>query len=165
MEKWASGDFAAGDVASPESAIKECTDKPARLTKRALEAGCGGAFFPGIELSSIIRFPSLYSDAFRFNHDKIGPGDLTKYMACPWQADFYECRDAWWPAQRPINNYRRSVRGVVCFFEEEKKDNIEAVLFRRERWDRGLDQKPRPSYGWLLNRLLPEYPMGKAQIN
>jgi hypothetical protein len=34
------------------------------------------------------------------------PGDLTKRMAMPWQADFHDCAKGgqnvpWWPGQRP----------------------------------------------------------------
>ena len=39
------------------------------------------------------------------NHAGRSPGDVTKQMAVPWQADFLKCYDygsyAWWPAQRP----------------------------------------------------------------
>ncbi len=37
--------------------------------------------------------------------NSIEAGDITKQMAVPWQADFYDCSQegelAWWPAQRP----------------------------------------------------------------
>jgi len=26
---------------------------------------------------------------------------MTKRMAVPWQADFFECNEHWWPSQRP----------------------------------------------------------------
>jgi hypothetical protein len=150
MQAWGAGQFDSDDVAPAE-------DEPAGLTRHTLQAACGGAFFPGIEVTSIVRQPSLYSEAFRFDPRKMGAGDLTKYMACPWQADFYECRDAWWPAQRPDETITdEAFEELFASFEEERKTSVEAVLFRRERWDRGLDQKPRPSSAWLLDRLLPE---------
>ncbi len=47
--------------------------------------------------------------------DGLEPGDLTKYMAVPWQADFNECSSQqigeryvwWWPVQRPSFVYVR----------------------------------------------------------
>jgi len=124
------------------------------LDKAALSNCVGGAFSPGIEITWITRSPTIYqplpspfgpSDLFRINgnislvpsltkgssgdysNDTLEPGDLTKYMAQPWQADFNECslQDIsngavnkygkppnetsggnvtnywWWPAQRP----------------------------------------------------------------
>ena len=89
------------------------------LDRAALGSCAGGAFYPGIELGWIIREARLYSSpiSFRFQHpttpaDPLGiaagsdpgavyPGDLTKRMACPWQADFHDCAGKWWPAQRP----------------------------------------------------------------
>lgn len=94
----------------------------------------GAAFSPGIEMSWNCRFAAIYSEPFRLRHKgPIGkvrpspgesrsagmePGDATKYMAVPWQADFNECAGQdvehftekgshvnwvwWWPAQRPI---------------------------------------------------------------
>ena len=29
------------------------------------------------------------------------PGDLTIGNALPWQADYLDCTDTWWPVQRP----------------------------------------------------------------
>ncbi len=80
---------------------------------------------PGIELTWISRNRAIYSseDPFRINAappttgplnlgfapSAMEPGDLTRYMAIPWQADFNECSSQpigervlwWWPAQRP----------------------------------------------------------------
>jgi hypothetical protein len=47
------------------------------------------------------------------------PGDITRYMAVPWQADFNECSSQpivgrvlwWWPAQRPEFVYLLEPRG------------------------------------------------------
>jgi len=103
VHKWGKGDFDPNDSQPPHLNNMPPTlhEQPARLTRCALEATCGGAFFPGIEMTVIVRDPSLYTEAFRIDHGCVSAGDVTKYMACPWQADFYECRDSWWPAQRP----------------------------------------------------------------
>lgn len=77
----------------------------------------GGAFCPGGELSWIVNNIAIYAEPFRIKHasytagalsipkpiaDKDGsnapdlsaglePGDMTKYIGIPWQADFHEC--------------------------------------------------------------------------
>jgi hypothetical protein len=112
------------------------------LDRASLENCVGGAFCPGIEMTWICRNTTIYrplpaqpsmSDAFRIRHKNLGgggltlnngadndyssglePGDITKYMAQPWQADFNECSNQpvpgpngplywWWPVQRPYS--------------------------------------------------------------
>lgn len=111
------------------------------LDQASLENCVGGAFCPGIEMTWICRNTTIYmplpsnpslSDAFRIKHKNLGggltltngadnnysaglePGDIIKYMAQPWQADFNECSVQpvpgpngpshwWWPAQRPYS--------------------------------------------------------------
>jgi len=111
------------------------------LDQASLENCVGGAFCPGIEMTWICRNTTIYtplpaspalSDAFRIRHKKLDggltltngadndysaglePGDVIKYMAQPWQADFNECSTQpipgpngpsywWWPAQRPYS--------------------------------------------------------------
>lgn len=79
----------------------------------------GGAFCPGAEVGWIMLNPAIYSAPYRIRQaaytagglsipapiaikdgsqaDDIArgmePGDLTKYMGLPWQADFHECTD------------------------------------------------------------------------
>ena len=95
---------------------------PAGLDRTGLESCVGAAFYPGIEVSWLIRQPSIHAAAFRLNNANfdIGPlrfqaGFFSQQMALPWQADFYDCHkedhtpdDAaerliymWWTAQRP----------------------------------------------------------------
>jgi hypothetical protein len=78
---------------------------PDGLTRAALEACVGGAFYPGIEASWFLRDVYNYTEPFRLDHTGRVAGDVTKQMAVPWQADFRDCYEydgcAWWPAQRP----------------------------------------------------------------
>ena len=67
---------------------------------------------PGIEVTWSVQNPKVYQDAYRIadhlgkgGYQSVGldpsrdecegggcePGDLTKRMACPWQADFFQC--------------------------------------------------------------------------
>jgi hypothetical protein len=106
LERWADGDFVPGaDSARP--ALNEGEE----LDRAALERCVGGGFFPGIEAGLPLRATDIYSEPCRLtrgkftDHDgtarQLEAGLLTSRMACPWQADFVECRLEWWPAQRP----------------------------------------------------------------
>jgi hypothetical protein len=64
--------------------------------------------YPGIEISWSYLLHETYAKKadgqeipFRINPVLIRPGDLNAYLSCPWQSDFYLCRNHWWPACRP----------------------------------------------------------------
>src|SRR5262249_54291235 len=101
FQAWAANDFTNAAPSNDKAGDNGMLALVESLTRTPLEACAGGAFYPGIEMTSIAREAALYSAAFRLNHHSLKPGDVTKYMALPWQADFWECRDHWWPAQRP----------------------------------------------------------------
>jgi hypothetical protein len=85
------------------------------LDRGALASSLGGAFCPGGEATWIMRNPAIYSAAYRVHPGApqqgalsqppsvsgaataanlaagLEPGDITKYDAVPWQADFNEC--------------------------------------------------------------------------
>lgn len=150
------------DSEGPQPVELKLADEPAQLTESAMTACAGGAFFPGIEMTSVVRDPSLYVEPFRIDHKRVGPGDMTKFMACPWQADFYECRDAWWPAQRPDTVITDLTFEELFSSFEAERGKVEGLMFRRERWDRGLERKPRPSRDYLMGLLLPDPADGDA---
>jgi L-lysine epsilon oxidase-like protein len=109
MQLWSQGQFQISDPAAVPELL------PDALTRVALQACAGGAFFPGIEAGRIMRDPTRYvaHEAFRLSHAGVAPGEITARNAVPWQADFHLCRwesDSspgnpkllgWWPAQRP----------------------------------------------------------------
>jgi hypothetical protein len=125
LKAWAEGrfkeDWAFGNVRfAPIPALGPIT--PHGLDCAALENCVGGPFYPGIEVSWLIRQPEIYAGAFRLKAPPfdLGPirfqaGFFSQQMALPWQADFYDCHkedhttnDAqerviymWWTAQRP----------------------------------------------------------------
>jgi hypothetical protein len=71
-------------------------DRPAALDKATLLPCVGGPFFPGIEMTYIAADKSLYAGPFRLD-PALPPGAITRWMAVPWQADFYQCAQHWWP--------------------------------------------------------------------
>lgn len=117
LQQWAEGWFVDAD--------EQGGDPGLALTRAVLENCVGGAFSPGIEMSWISRNAAIYQDddPLRINADmpasgplrldfdpaRMQPGDVSRYMAIPWQADFNECSSQpigprvlwWWPAQRP----------------------------------------------------------------
>ena len=117
LQQWAAGHFEPGGASSMH---------PGEALSRAVLENCvGGPLSPGIETTWIVRDPSIYSEPFRIRvklplpsplslgfdpASGLEPGDLTRYMAVPWQADFNDCSTEnvrgrimwWWPAQRPI---------------------------------------------------------------
>ena len=102
MKKWKDGNFV-NDWSGPPAASRFIT--PAGLDRAGLDSCVGGAFYPGIEASWLLRDTYTYSEPFRLDPTSLKPGDVTKQMAVPWQADFTDCAQdgdlAWWPAQRP----------------------------------------------------------------
>ena len=115
-EDWTFGDVRFAPVPAPGPIT------PHGLDCAASENCVGGPFYPGIEVSWLIRQPDLYAGAFRLKDSglKLGPlvfqpGFFSQQMALPWQADFYDCHKEdhtpdgsderliymWWTAQRP----------------------------------------------------------------
>jgi hypothetical protein len=98
---WRDGKFIAdwkGVPPAPASTIS-----PEGLDRAALENSTGGPLFPGIECGWIARHAEIYApgEIARLNPANLKAGDVTKRMAVPWQADFFECNEHWWPSQRP----------------------------------------------------------------
>lgn len=105
LQQWANGRF----TTDPPPA----QDMATALTWAALGNCVGGPFCPGIEVTWTTRNPNIYAGplSIRPRHDEswyyqnglsptedetadtqgCEPGDLTKRMAIPWQADFFQC--------------------------------------------------------------------------
>jgi len=147
-EDWSFGDVRFAPIPAPG------TITPHELDRAALENCVGGPFYPGIEVSWLIRERTLYAGAFRLKEIgfKIGPldfqpGFFSQQMALPWQADFYDCKKEehtpdgteepviymWWTAQRPddiranpAGSYRRWVEPFDPFKDPgTQPDDIE----------------------------------------
>jgi len=149
----------------------------------------GGAFCPGGELSWIVDNPAIYSEPFRIKHanylagglsipkpiaekdgsnapnlsEGLEPGDLTKYIGIPWQADFHECTSQdinitykdwavidpasigdpveqqiayntpWWPAHRPMV-VSESLNGSQVYWASGIPNNKAGDLQMVEAW-------------------------------
>ena len=101
MSLWKDGTFVSDWTGVPPVPPPSITAEG--LDMAALENSAGGPLFPGIECGWIARKAEIYvvGEIARLDPAKVAPGDLTKRMAVPWQADFFECNTHWWPSQRP----------------------------------------------------------------
>jgi hypothetical protein len=124
MRQWSIGKFKK-DGEAPRAPLPSAAISPEGLDRSALENCVGGPFFPGIEISWLVRKPEIYSEPFRIALGSkigpltVGPGFFTQQMALPWQADFRDCTREpvtdplkgnptsamWWAAQRPDDVY------------------------------------------------------------
>jgi hypothetical protein len=146
LQQWADGHF--------DQAARSEPHPGHRLTRAVLENCVGGAFSPGIEVTWISRDPAIYESPFRIRVRRaipdplslgfdpeagMEPGDVSRYMALPWQADFNECSSQpidgrilwWWPVQRPEFVYlkariktQRQVAWVGADYDQNADDYI-----------------------------------------
>jgi hypothetical protein len=131
LREWANDNFESDWPGSEPAPKPNPKPNPDDLDQAAAQNSVGGPFYPGIDVSWLIRTKELYAEPFRF---KISPtpenekpfagvtvgaltfctGFFSQQMALPWQADFYDCHKEqwedpdsneyffmWWTAHRP----------------------------------------------------------------
>ena len=132
LRQWAAGEFRPGfdpELVKPRTLDElPLSDRPQALDKAALDFCLGGAFHPGCEATWPMRHALLYSEAFRIKQlppdhaDKACsmvltpevavsaegpingslPGDITRWMVLPWQADTASCGAGYEPQVNPF---------------------------------------------------------------
>jgi len=149
-------------------------EQPEMLTKAALHFCLADAFHPGCEVTWPIRHLTLFSGPFRVRHRPAGapdpeygpqltqaevmapsgplhaqgPGDLTRWMGLPWQADTAFCRAGYeteydpylptfWPARVP-NEVLSAADYARVVDETLPREERLAAFSRRETWTRLL---------------------------
>ncbi|WP_437476103.1 LodA/GoxA family CTQ-dependent oxidase [Sorangium sp. So ce1014] len=141
LRRWAEGDFTPGDRLAPRAQLESypVDEQPEALDRAALERCVGAPFYPGIEMTYIAADRRSWAAPFRLS-PAFGPGDVTKRMAVPWQADFYECKTHWWPAQRPddVATEAEFERVSARVRAQDAPGTLLALLDGRAPWDRGL---------------------------
>jgi hypothetical protein len=132
--QWANGDFDAdwpeGGLAFPEG-IEDFSlaEQPEALDRAVLDECLGGPFHPGCEMTWPMRQSLMYEAPFRLRRrdpepdwgpemtsvialaddgplSASGPGDVTRWMAIPWQTDTSSC----------LSRYKRDVDGYLPAF-------------------------------------------------
>ena len=131
LARWVAGDFvddrdpALGALEDIDDL--PLSERPAMLDRAALHHCLADAFHPGCELTWPMRHASMYSEPFRIRTREPGrpredlgpeltqalvtrpggplygqgPGDLTRWMALPWQGDTAFCRSGYDPEYDP----------------------------------------------------------------
>lgn len=140
--RWVAGDFVNDwdpERQVPHALVDvPLAEQPAMLDKAALHFCLADAFHPGCEMTWPMRHASVYSKPFRIRHREPGlpeadygktlsqasvltpggplyaqgPGDISRWMALPWQGDTAFCRSGYdfqydpyvptfWPARVP----------------------------------------------------------------
>jgi hypothetical protein len=186
LGRWSEGDFLADwDPDAPKPGglgSVPLGDRPRALDRAALDACDGGAFHPGTEATWPLRHASMYTNLCRLRvrgagqpepdyGDVLtlgelraelgalrmsGPGDLTRWMAVPWQTDTASCGSRYpnstvdpppadlptfWPAAVPNKvlveaAYRRVMDGGLTGTQRH------AALDDRRQWARHLTLEP-----------------------
>jgi len=141
LRRWVKGDFFSGEPEQPcyqEFDKLPLQEQPDMLDQSAMHFCIADAFHPGAELTWPMRHASMYRAPYRIrerepgqdapscgpslNNAEVlamngplyeqGPGDLTRWMALPWQGDTAFCRSGYemeydpyvptfWPARVP----------------------------------------------------------------
>ena len=186
LRRWVLGDFIDDwdPTAEPPHSIDDVpvADQPKMLDRAALDFCLADAFHPGCEMTWPMRHTSMYSAPYRIRHrpsgetepdygrsltQKIalqvngplyaqGPGDISRWMALPWQADTAFCRSGYapsydpylptfWPARVPNNVLTQEDYEIVIDSSRPREERL-AALSRRELWLRSLtaDGAPAP---------------------
>lgn len=178
LKNWKNGDFESDidRLATIPHTFKEVppAEQPHMLTKAALWFCLGEAFHPGCEMTWPMRNYTMYRGEYRirvrdendpepeygpiltpevalstsgplfFN----GPGDITRWMAVPWQTDTASCRSGYtpdydpylptfWPARVPNQVLTEADYQIVMNTELPRADRI-AAFNRRVDWLRFL---------------------------
>lgn len=153
MQQWVSGKVTTGPPVPVSLA--------AQLDRAALDSCVGGAFCPGIEMTWISRNTSIYAEPFRIKVSKhitpgklsqtngnnndyangVEPGDIIKYMAQPWQADFNECSIQ--PITNdPNSNSKGSQKNFWWWPAERPYDVFDSPTSQQVEWTRGFADNP-----------------------
>ena len=148
--------------------------QPMMLDASSLHFCLADAFHPGCELTWPMRHVSMYSELFRIKlrpantmapglGDKLtqknalavdgplyaqGPGDLTRWMAVPWQGDTVFCRSGYepdfdpylltfWPARVPNHVLTREAYTIVMDKNRPRAERL-AAFKSREHWVRTM---------------------------
>jgi hypothetical protein len=177
LQQWSLGNFDPPSHRTAPATIDEAelAERPGLLDRAALDYCLADAFHPGCELTWIVRRRSLYTGPLRLRRRPAGlpepdygdiltpqvatsptgplsmsaPGDLSRWMAVPWQTDTASCLSGYsffkttdslptfWPARVPNQVLRAEDFKTVMDSSKPPKERVDSFL-RRENWFRGI---------------------------
>ncbi|HEV7919801.1 MAG TPA: LodA/GoxA family CTQ-dependent oxidase [Thermoanaerobaculia bacterium] len=195
LRRWAAGEFAAdwtGAKAPRRLEEYPVAEQPWALDYSALENTIGGPFHPGCEMTWPMRQPILYQSAFRLKLrrgpapdygpylnsrvclgaggplDGSGPGDVSRWMAVPWQTDTSSCLYAYtgwqdgvflptfWPVRVPNTVLTDEQYAIVNDPAQPYGDRFDAFKYdNRQYWLRALP--PRENYKAVINTFVTQW--------
>jgi hypothetical protein len=179
LQAWLDGDFAGDYDPNqrPPAAFADVplAAQPATLDRAALHWCMGGPFHPGCEMTWPMRQGMLYRGPFRLRERPAGvpppdygevltpavaladdgplacsgPGDVSKWMAVPWQTDTASCRSGYlanldpyiptfWPSRVPNHVLTEGQFAIVTNPALPLEQRMDAFNTRKS-WLRGLD--------------------------
>jgi hypothetical protein len=180
LSQWVDGNFVADydpDRRTPASLADVALPlQPATLDRAALHFCMGGPFHPGCEMTWPMRQASMYGAPFRLKHapprldepaygpfltqalvtsddgplSQNGPGDISRWMAIPWQEDTASCRSGYpttvypdpytptfWPSRVPNQVLTEADYATVMNTRLSLEERT-AAFNTRANWLRGL---------------------------
>lgn len=185
MNAWVKGEFTSDHPLHPPrpKCLEDVPlqEQPQMLDRAAMHFCLADAFHPGCELTWPMRHASMYRAPYRIRArqagvpepdygDKLtqdevlriggpvydqGPGDLTRWMALPWQGDTAYCRSGYdmeydpylptyWPAHVPNQVLTKVDYDTLCDKDKPMDERI-AAFHNRPSWLRQLPaQNPAP---------------------
>jgi hypothetical protein len=183
LEKWVAGTFLDDyDPQAKYSTLEELPiqEQPTMLDEAAMHFCLADAFHPGCELTWPMRHASMYRAPYRIRKKEAGvpdanygseldcskvaamngplfaqgAGDLSKWMAIPWQGDTAFCRSGYdmeydpylptfWPARVPNQILTEVDYNTLCDTSMPMADRI-AAFHNRPSWLRQLPKVPAP---------------------
>jgi hypothetical protein len=196
LRQWAAGDFIADydPKATPAAKFEDIplAGQPRALDVAALDNTIGGPFHPGCEMTWPMRQPIMYDEPFRLKLrkgppkdygatldsavclapggplDGSGPGDVSRWMAVPWQTDTSSCLFAYigwqegvflptfWPVRVPNNVLTDEQYATVMDAKKSYSERFDAFQFdNRQYWLRML--APREDYKSVINEFVKEW--------
>ena len=196
LRQWAEGDFVPDwtALAKPPQHVEELPlqEQPEAIDIAALDNTIGGPFHPGCEMTWPLRQPIMYASPFRlklrtgpekdygaFLTSKIalsaggpldgsGPGDISRWMAVPWQTDTSSCLYAYvgwqdgvflptfWPVRVPNTVLTKDQYDVVMDTKAPMADRRQAFSYdARQYWLRELP--PRENYKAVINTFVKRW--------
>jgi len=196
LTHWVKGNFVDDwdPEAKPPRSLDQVplAEQPATLDRAALDYCLADAFHPGCEMTWPMRHASMYSAPYRIRHRPAGepepdygstltqekalrvdgplyaqgPGDVSRWMALPWQADTAFCRSGYelsydpyvptfWPARVPNNVLSRQDYEVVMD-QDAPLEKRRAAFHDRKLWLRSLiaDGAPAPK---VMERMVQQF--------
>ena len=177
LKSWAGGKFTNKPIPAPVRTIDAVplVEQPATLDRASLDFCLADAFHPGCEVTWPIRTSSMYMGLYRILHKQPGqpepdfgdiltpavatapggplyaqgPGDLSRWMAVPWQADTSSCRSGYdstydpylptfWPARVP-NQVLASEDYAVITNPKSTPEQKQEAFAKRAQWLAHLD--------------------------